>query len=146
MTKKKPKPTSDKKRPLQPNGQFASKYKPEFDEMLIDHLSKGFSFHSFAGVVRVNYDTVFEWVKRHPSFAEAKQIGTAQSHVFWEKMGIAGTLGKINKFVPSTWIFNMKNRFGWRDRQEIKELGGDEDFDEVISHDKIMEYIEGKKF
>src|SRR3990167_3146918 len=120
MTKKKSnRPlTSDKRIPLEPNGRFASKYKPEFDDLVIEHLSKGYSFQSFAGVVRVNYDTLFAWVKVHPSFAYAKEVGTAQSHLFWERMGIHGTVGKIDKFVPSTWIFNMKNRFGWRDRQE----------------------------
>lgn len=33
---------------------------------------------------------------------------------FWEEKGIEG---KIN---ASVWIFNMKNRFGWRDRQDTK--------------------------
>jgi hypothetical protein len=34
-------------------------------------------------------------------------------------MGIAGSSGKLKGFQTGAWIFNMKNRFSWRDRQEI---------------------------
>ena len=126
-------------------GQSISKYKPEYDQLLLDHLSEGYSFESFAAIAKVNRDTLYEWEKKHKSFAEAKQLGVAKSLLFWEKMGMAGMVGKIDKFNVTSWIFNMKNRFGWRDRQEIKKLEKDQDFGEV-THEKIMQYIEGKKF
>lgn len=123
-----------------------SKYRREFDAMLLQHLSEGLSFEAFAGVVKVNRDTLYQWIKRYSSFKEAKEEGTSQSLLYWEGMGISGTVGKIPGFNTAMWIFNMKNRFRWRDRQEVKNLGPEEQFTDVVTHDKIMAYIEGKKF
>lgn len=124
-------------------GRFLSTYDPKYDQMLIDHLSEGLSFESFAGVIGVNRDTVFVWANNKPSFKEAKEIGTAKSMLYWEKMGIAGTVGKLKNFVPAAWIFNMKNRFKWSNKEEIKHIGSEDEFS--VTHDKIMEYIERKK-
>lgn len=124
--------------------QCGRKYRPEFDKLLLDHLSEGLSFASFAAVINVNRDTLYEWAKNIPSFREAKELGNDKSLLFWERMGMAGTVGKIDKFNTATWIFNMKNRFGWRDRQEVKNIDSKEDdFGGVITHEKIMRYIEG---
>jgi hypothetical protein len=95
-----------------------SKYKKEFCDELIAHMAQGLSFESFAAKVDANPDTLFTWAKRHREFSEAKKKGTARSLLFWETMGRNGAAGKIKGFVPAPWIFNMKNRFGWRDRQE----------------------------
>ena len=123
-----------------------SKYRPEFDALLRAHLSEGYSFGAFAKIAQVNQDTLYKWVKLFPSFREAKEEGTQCGLFFWEGMGIAGAAGKVKNFNVAAWIFNMKNRFGWRDRQEIKNVGPDGEFSEVVTHDKIMAYIEGKKF
>ena len=41
----------------------------------------------------------------------------------------------------------MKNRYGYRDRHEVRNLEGKEDdFSGVVTHEKIMKYIEGKEF
>ena len=63
-----------------------SLYKPEYCEMLISHMEKGFSFRSFAGIVRVNFDTVYEWEKVHPAFSDAKKTGEALQLVYDERL------------------------------------------------------------
>ena len=103
-----------------------SKYKKKFCNMLIDHMSKGFSFESFAGVAKVNQDTLHEWKKVHREFSEAKNIASGISMLWWERIGIAAMIGqeimlngkkqKIN-INTAMWIFNMKNRFGWSDNR-----------------------------
>lgn len=123
-----------------------TKYRPELDDLLREHLSAGLSFQAFAGVAKVNQATLYDWLKRHPSFAEAKEESTEEGRLYYEKMGHNAVLGKIPNFNTTAWIFTMKNRFGWRDRQEVKNLGEGEEFGEVITHDKIMAYIDGKKF
>lgn len=109
-----------------------SKYNPEFCQQLIDHMAQGLSFESFAAVIGVNQDTLYEWTKVHDEFSEAKKTAYNANLLFWEKQGIDGLYsivetdeeGKIvrSKSINSTvWIFNMKNRHKWRDKQEGEE-------------------------
>lgn len=96
----------------------ASKYKPEFCDLLIGHMKKGLSFEAFGSAVKVHKDTLYEWVKAHPEFKEAKDEAFCENQLFYERIGIDGMLGKIPGFNVTAWIFNMKNRHGWRDRQK----------------------------
>jgi hypothetical protein len=91
-------------------------YKPEYCEMLVEHMKDGLSFESFAAVVNVNRDTVHEWKRVHPEFSESKNRGEAQSMIWWEKLGRAAAAGKVPNFNAAVFIFSMKNKFGWRDR------------------------------
>lgn len=103
-------------------------FKPEYPEKLINHMAQGLSFESFGGVVGVSRETLYAWNKRHKAFADAKKEGEAKSRYLWEKIGIAAMLGieadiggqkvKGSNFNTGMWIFNMKNRFGWRDKNE----------------------------
>lgn len=95
--------------------------------MLVEHMEKGFSFESFAGVLSVTKPTIYEWVKEHDEFSNAKGIGTEKSRIFWEDLGVRHILNesksthgigsKSKSLNASVWVFNMKNRFGWRDKQ-----------------------------
>lgn len=84
--------------------------------MLIEHMGDGLSFEAFAGVIGKSKETLYQWVKAHPNFADAKKKGDALSLLFWEKMGLTGMAGKIRGFNVAAWIFNMKNRHGYRDK------------------------------
>ena len=96
-----------------------TKYKKEYCKLLIDHMSQGYSFESFAGLIRVNQDTIHEWCKHHREFSEAKAAGVAASRLVWEKIFMAGTTGKLKGFNAAACIFNFKNRFGWRDHVQV---------------------------
>lgn len=104
-----------------------SKYKPEYDQQLIDHMATGLSYESFAGLVGVCDDTLREWEKVHPSFSASKKEGFARNRLFWEKLGVEYITHVDSKFESSpklnstVYIFNMKNRFPreWRDRVEV---------------------------
>jgi len=110
-----------------------SGYAAEHCDDLIEHMSAGLSFASFAGKLRVARQTLYNWEKAHPEFKEAHEIGLAACLLFWEQTGIEGLWnvteydgGKpsYSKTLNATvWIFNMKNRFQWRDRtpDEVKE-------------------------
>jgi len=99
-------------------------YKSEYCEELIQHMAEGFSFESFAGKVRASKQTIYDWLDAHPEFLDAKKEAFEQSRLFWESVGINLTTGKLNGN-PTTWIFNMKNRFKqeWRDKQEVEQSG-----------------------
>jgi hypothetical protein len=102
-----------------------TKYKPEYCKLLIDHMAEGYSFESFAGIVGVSKQTIYDWLERHVEFLDAKRQAFAKSRLFWERAGISGMYmgGKDNPFNSTVWVFNMKNRFGWRDniKQEIEQ-------------------------
>jgi hypothetical protein len=93
-----------------------SKYDPSYCQGLVDHMKQGLSFETYAAVIGVNQDTLHEWVKVHPAFSEAKKEGRIQSQLKWEQFGLAGMAGKIKGFNSAVYIFNMKNRFAWRDQ------------------------------
>ena len=104
-----------------------TKYKEEYCELLIEHMNQGLSYESFAGAVGASRQALYDWEKVHEEFAQAKEIAWERSRVFWEKLGIDHILntsesttgiGSSSKSLnASVWIFNMKNRFGWRDKQ-----------------------------
>lgn len=96
-----------------------TKYKTEYCREVIDFMTFGYSKEAFCGRIGIAKDTLYKWDKKHKEFADAIKKGEAKSLLFWEKMGIEGATGNISGFNPSTWIFNMKNRFNWRDKRDI---------------------------
>jgi len=88
-----------------------TKYKPEYCQMLIDHMSEGYSFESFGGIIEVAEDTLYEWAKVHEDFSDSKKIGTQKSMVWWEKIGRSGMINEIPFFNDRIWRLNMINRF-----------------------------------
>jgi len=109
--------------------------------MLIKHMGEeGLSYETFAAVIEVNKDTLYEWEAVHPEFSEAKKLAFEKNRAFWEKIGTAGMVGKIPGFNATVWIFNMKNRHGWRDRIETEnkhEVSG-----QINLNSHIVDFIE----
>lgn len=91
-----------------------SKYKEEYDQELINHLSSGLTFDSFAGHIGVGVRTIYDWVDRHESFKTAKEIGYAKSLLRDDKMSNMLASGQKGKnFNPkdanvAMAIFRMK--------------------------------------
>jgi len=94
-------------------------YKPEYCQMLIDHMASGLSFETFAAIIDTHRGVLYEWANKHQEFGDAKSTGHEKSELFWSEMGRDGTRGKIPGFIASTWIFTMKCRFKYRDGSEI---------------------------
>ena len=98
-----------------------TKYRPEFCQQLVEHMAKGLSFESFQ--CGAGLSTMYEWVERHPEFAEAKSLGWQKSLALYESLGYNGLQGKLPKFNATAWIFIMKCRFraaGYRDHVETE--------------------------
>lgn len=100
-------------------------YKTEYDQMLINHMSQGLSFESFAGLVDVDRDTIYNWVQIHPSFSDAKKRAQEKCRIFWEKLGVGLAFGKVKDGNSTAWIYNMKCRFRehWGDTTRIEQSG-----------------------
>jgi hypothetical protein len=101
-----------------------SKYKKAYCDAVIKHCAKGLSFECFAAQCHVSKETIYTWTEKHKEFLDAKKKGEAKCQEYWEKLGLAGTVGKLKGFNAAMWIFNMKNRFGWTDKHEINSGNG----------------------
>lgn len=87
-----------------------TKYKPQYCQMLIDHMSTGKAFESFAASVDTSIRVTYEWRDQHPDFQQAYERGQAKSMAVWEALGMKG-LTKPGSISASIWGFNMRCRF-----------------------------------
>jgi DUF438 domain-containing protein len=98
-------------------------YDEMYDDMLIEHMKQGYSFSSFAKVVGFPVDEIREWAKVNPSFAQAREVGTAERRYFFETKLIQICEGKIRGANAMLLMFTLKNCFPdeWRDVIEHNE-------------------------
>lgn len=79
----------------------AKKYKPELCDELINHMSKGYSFESFAGVINVTRSLLYIWLDEYPEFKEAKEIAFAKRALFAEEQMINQAMGRTTGGSPA---------------------------------------------
>ena len=96
------------------------KYKPEYCKKIVEFMSDGSSLTAFAAEIEVSKNTVYEWAKKYPDFQDAINVARQKCQAWWEKQGRTGLFMGIKDgtFSQSVWIFNMKARFGYRDKVE----------------------------
>lgn len=99
-----------------------TKYFPEYCFMLVDHMTMGFTYEAFAGLINVGVKTLYQWEQMFSEFSQAKEIGVSKARYTVEAMGLKAMSGQLENFVTTVWVFHMKNRFGWRDQPDD---GGD---------------------
>lgn len=127
-------------------------YAPGYCPMLIEHMREGYSFESFGGIVGKSKQTLYNWEKAFPEFLDAKKIGETASLLYWEKKGNDGMHNECIKDAdgatitrsvnPTMWIFNMKNRHKWRDKQPDEESTAPTS---TIPTDDLIKIIRGNK-
>jgi len=91
-------------------------YRPEYCEMVIPLLKEGMSIEEIGLELDVGYTTIYEWMDRHPEFAQAIKRGREFSKAWWLRNG--RTQLENDKFSSTLWYMNMKNRFGWSDKKK----------------------------
>lgn len=105
-------------------------YKAEYCDGLVSHMAQGYSYETFSAMIGVTRKTLYNWEEKHKEWVKAKEKGMELCQFFWEQLGTMGTMGikveNANKQVydyskvnPTLWIFNMKNRFHWKDRMDM---------------------------
>lgn len=116
-----------------------SKYKRKYNLLAFDLLTKGYSKEAVAGKIGISKQCFYEWVQKYQDFGDAVQRGESASQFYWEDLGMLGTLGQIKGFNASSWMFNMKNRFGWSEKVDSNDRPQQITFQEVSFID-YMEY------
>lgn len=121
-----------------------TKYKKEYCQKIIDAMANGLSKESASAKIGISSPTFYDWInpdspRFKPEFSSAIKEGTMKNQLFWEELGLDGAKGNIDKFNAVTWIFNMKNRFKWTDRQDM--TSDSEKIQGIIIHkpDKLPE-------
>lgn len=111
-----------KKKKAKGPGGAPTKYKKEYCRQIVDYMSTGKSLVAFAASIDVHKDTVYEWAKVHKEFSDSLKKAQAKCEAHWEKIGEEAMFmgGKDSVFIPSLYIFKMKARFGWSDKQEVE--------------------------
>ncbi len=129
-------------------------YDEKYCQMLIDHMAKGYSFESFGPTIGVCRSTLYNWKDKHKAFLDAKNFGTDVSLNWWEKQGIEGTWENkdswTDKGTPyaartlnnAVWIFNMKNRHGWKDKPEEHLEDGAKRVHKELSNETLDEKLD----
>lgn len=149
-------------------------YKPEYCEMIIEFMGRGFSKEAFAGHLKISKNTLYEWIKSNAEFQDAAQIAEERCRVFWEEAAISQFTGELTQrdrelykkhiedypdpdyrpplhpknFTAHTWKFNMMNRFPseWRDRKDLSLTGADGGPIQIANPtDKLKELIKDKE-
>lgn len=102
---------------IQMLGTHNNLYKPEYCDLIIDHMTQGFSYESFAGVVGVSKQTLYNWESNNPEFKEAKEVGKSRSLLWWEGIMLEHIVHtqRGKRVDPNNWKYNMTVRFGWRE-------------------------------
>lgn len=106
-----------------------SVFKEEYCDMLVEHMAKGLSFESFAGIIDTCRATLYNWEAEFPQFLDAKKNAIEKSLLFWEKLSVDHVVNlteteKTGNSSTTTskslntgvWALNMRNRFNWRDK------------------------------
>ena len=68
-------------------------------------------------------DLWVRWMKEEREFSETIKVGKMLSEAWWAKTGRKNLDNK--EFSFTGWYMNMKNRFGWSDKQEIDNKSSD---------------------
>lgn len=86
-----------------------TKYRPEYAQMLIEHMSKGFSFKSFGAIVTTDARTLDDWCNRYPDFLLAKNYSKLKERYYWEQLHHKITETNVGNMTGVIWA--MKNKF-----------------------------------
>lgn len=97
-------------------------FRPELGEQILEQMEQGFSLAAAAAELNIHRQRVYEWMERHPEFADTVKLAQVKRQRFLERRLLTSDQGPV---VTST-IFALKNAGpeDWRDKREVEHSGG----------------------
>lgn len=95
-----------------------TKYTEDMGPRAVALMSEGASKVEVCAELDIDYHTFQDYQELYPEFLQSVKTGELLSQAWWEKHG--RTCLRDKEFNPTLWYMNMKNRFGWADKQETK--------------------------
>jgi len=91
----------------------------KWEESIINLSKQGASIVELAVELDISRDTLYEMIKRDVVFSDTIKKCKRYCESWWMKQGRVNLENK--DFSATLFYMNMKNRFGWADKQEIKQ-------------------------
>lgn len=102
---------------------MAATTKPNWTELVTDSYKSGMSDVEVCRELDITLKTFNELYQENEGFRKLIDHGRMLSTAWWMEQGRKNLWNK--DFVTPLWTFNMKNRFGWADKTEVKNDGMD---------------------
>lgn len=87
-----------------------SKYRPEYNDKLVEHMKRGLSFESFGADVGVSKDTLYNWLKRHAAFSDARKRGMPLLELFYVQTGLRIATGQMRRLSSEEPILDAQGK------------------------------------
>lgn len=94
----------------------------DWKSQLLLLMEAGGSLAEVKGTFNISDDLHYRWMEEEPEYSGAIKEGSRKCQLWWQAKGRTNLENK--DFSSTLWYMNMKNRFGWRDKQDITS-GGD---------------------
>ena len=88
-----------------------------YEERLYDLAKQGASLVELAVELDIARETLYNLMERDQHFLDTIKRCKVLCEDWWEKQGRSNLQNK--DFNYTGWYMNMKNRFGWKDRQDV---------------------------
>lgn len=88
-----------------------------WQEHCLGLASEGASDVELRHYLDISNDLWYRFMEEEPIFSETIKRCATSCQVWWEKNGRKNLDSK--DFNSTLWYMNMKNRFGWKDKQEV---------------------------
>jgi len=92
-----------------------------WQQTMIDLAKDGASELEVRTTLGISNDLWYRWIEDEPEFSQTVKTCKALCEMWWERHGRKMAAGAPGN--SAVWIFNMKNRFGWKDKQEVEHSG-----------------------
>jgi hypothetical protein len=98
-----------------------SEFKDGYGEEILSLMATGLSLAAAAAELGIHRQRVYEWVEKHPQFADTISLAKSKRQLFLERRLLSA---EVSPIVTST-IFALKNAAGedWREKQEHEHTG-----------------------